>query len=163
MRDTQIPDLEIEHVEPAIRAALDGATSSTVECELPPLKLTLDWCVRGEDTPIWDSPINGHPGKVIATRPDGETLTIPLDDGHGWEELAERLVDFSGSWEYEAKHALRAVRSQTMQLQEAERKARIQRGKLDDAIRAAHEQGVTMYRLAKATGFSQPTIKRIVK
>lgn len=163
MRDTQIPDLEVEQVEPAIRAALDGATATTVECELPPLKLMLEWCARGDGTPMWDAPISSHPGKVVATRPDGETLTVPLADGHGWDELAERLVDFSGSWEYEARHALQVVRSKRMQLQDAEMKARIQRSKLDDAIRDAHKQGVTMYRLAKATGFSQPTIKRIVK
>ena len=72
-------------------------------------------------------------------------------------------MDFSSAWEYEAKHALQEVRSQNMQLHEAERSARIQRGKLDDAIRDAHKRGVTMYKLAKTTGFSQPTIKRIVK
>ena len=163
MRYAQIPDLDHEDVEPTIRTALDGATSTTVECELPPLTLTLEWCTRGDGTPMWDAPISGHPGKVIAVRPDGETLTIPLDDGHGWDDLAEKLVDFSGSWEYEANHALDLVRSATRQLKDAENTARIKRGKLDEAIRDAHRQGVTMYKLAKSTGFSQPTIKRIVK
>lgn len=54
------------------------------------------------------------------------------------------------------------VETATRQFKKAEHDAQTKRDKLDDAIRDAHNQGVTMYRLAKVTGFSQPTIKRIV-
>lgn len=59
--------------------------------------------------------------------------------------------------------SLGLVETAARQFKKAEHNAQTKRDQLDDAIRAAHTQGVTMYRLSKATGFSQPTIKRIVK
>lgn len=60
----------------------------------------------GDGTPLWDKPLNGSLATVTAHRPDGETLTVPLSDAHGWKHLTSALMEFQEPWETEVTLAM---------------------------------------------------------
>lgn len=150
--------------ETLIRDAIttaDDPNHATVEATGITLHLT--GCTYPDRTPLWDKPLVGSMATVEATRADGHTLTIRLDDGHTWGQLATMLDDFMDGWDTEVMYALSDLYGQDQEVKRLEKKLEDAKAARLDTARDVHKMGVTQYRIAQIVGRQASTVQRWLK
>lgn len=148
-----------EDWEPMIREALQDADQPRhVTITHPAITLRLDQCVYADGTPVWDHPLVGASGTVTATRADGQETTISLEDGHGWEEIADLLDEVMDGWAEKVMQALSELADTEQQVVRMEADLRRLKSERAEQARYAARLGVTQYRIAEVVGRSQTSV-----
>lgn len=165
IKQDYFPDMpEGDEWQSIIRQAIaDADNPRHVTITHPAGTLQLDACTRvGLDgrwsIPLWDEPMEGAGGKVTSTRLDGDKLVIRLDDGHGWDDLAERLDAHLDGWDTDVMLTLSELSGVEHELVKVERRLAALKHQRRNIARKAHDLGVTKYRIAEVTGRSEVTV-----
>lgn len=157
-----VPDTD--EWEPLIRDAIATAEDPNhAVVEATGINLHLTGCTYPDRTPLWDKPLVGSMATVEAVRADGRTLTIPLEDGHTWGQLATMLDDFMAGWGTEVMYALSDLYGQDMEVRRLEKKLEDAKAARLATARRAHRMGVTQYRIAKIMDRQASTVQRWLK
>lgn len=159
LRPTAI--LDHEDIEQPIRNAL-AEDRMHATADLPGLTLRLDYCTYADGTPLWDAPLNGASGMVIARRADGHTIEISAD-GQDWDGLTAALLDLMGDWDEQVALALTEARAAARKVNRLKEELRAAQATERAASVRAVRLGETAYRVAKTTGRSQVAIGTWVK
>lgn len=139
--------------QPMIREALAG-NGGHLRALATHDAITLDlrYCAYPDGTPIWDKPIHGHGGMIIATRADGHTIEIPTDDAHDWDTLASRLDGVMAGWGQEVMVTLSELVDTDRKIRDMETRLRDLKVARKSRAMDAHRLGVKPWTMHKATG-----------
>ena len=148
-------------IEQPIREALADAPAHVI-VDVPGMRLQLDFCCYPDGTPLWDKPLNGSLATVTAHRPDGETLTIPLSDAHGWKHLTSELMEFQEPWEEDVTLAMGRLAHTGSRYKQLEAELKELGHERRAMVLECAKLGVIPARLAEAARTSQTAIGKML-
>lgn len=160
---------EVSTLQPVIEQALKAGKNSLTfprgvgrEKLAPQLTLKFVNAADGMKQPLWEFPSTKHKGKLVATRGDGEVLTIPVA-GLSWWKLVRKLNDFMAPWDEAAQENLQTVIAHCRELERLEEQLAGVRDLRDQAlIEARALSSTTLLELAGLVGMSKANLCRIV-